>query len=445
SDSSYRFERGVDLRETDDASLRAAQLLTEIAGAQARGMYFAQGTTHVPLFPLDGRTVTLRPERCRQLLGLPVADARIDEILTGFGLVKTDDGWRIPSYRQDLTREADLIEEVARVVGLDQVEGRVAGRCAPASPSDRAYDFALRLRRRLAALGFQEARHVSLVADAAARTAYFPLQNPALRLKNPLTEEGVALRPSLLPGLLATAGFNARMGAADLRLFELGRVFAAGGEPEETTALALLLSGASQPPSWRGAPRAADMHDLRGVLEDALGRALEIRPLANENAALPLAASLHLGGRAVGHLGQLAPAQARALDLSTRAPVLVAELNVPALQALADDAAAERKFQPLPRFPSITRDLAVIVPETLPHGEIAAALQGKKEPLLAGVALFDVFTDPAGAKVPAGKKSLAYSLTYRAPDRTLKADEVSAAHDRLKAVLAASFDVVFRE
>ncbi len=449
SDSSYRFERGVDLGQTDDASLRAAQLLMQLAGGEARGMYIAVGRRDVSIFPLEGREVALRPARCRQLLGVEVTDERIDEILRDFGLTKThEDGgaWQIPTHRQDLTREVDLIEEVARVVGLDQVAGRALGKFVPASATDKFYDFTLELRRRLAALGFHEARTVSLVSDAATREVAFPSSGSAPRLKNPLTEEGVALRASLLPGLLATAGLNARLGATDLRLFEIGRVFAAASDeprPEEQTRLALLLTGAASPCAWRGESRMIDAHDLRGILETACRQPLELRPSA-PTAALPAGASLHVGDTPVGHLGLLAPTRVKALDLPGRAPVLVAELDVTALFALAG-ASSERKFRALPRFPSVTRDLALVVARDLPHGGIEAILRGGSEPLLTDVELFDVFSDPTGEKVPADKKSLAYSLTYRAEDRTLKAEEVAAAHARLKERLAAAFDLQFRE
>ncbi len=450
SDSSYRFERGVDVGQTAEASLRAAQLILEVAGGTLGGLQVAEGERGPEVFPREGRVVSLRPERCRQLLGVEVSDDRMEEILRGFGLTEESGAgarsWRVPSHRQDLAREVDLIEEVARVVGLNSVSSRTTGTFVAASATDKFYDFALALRRRLAGLGFQEARTVTLVSDAAARDAVFPAEGEAVRLKNPLTEEGVALRPSLLPGVLATAALNARLGAADLRLFEIGRVFntatATPGEPEPTR-LALLLTGAVAPRTWRGDARPADIHDLRAILAAACRQSLELRPIA-PSLALPLGASLHVGESAVGHLGQLPPSRAKALDLPGRAPVLVAELDLRALFALADTSGTQ-KFRALPRFPSVTRDLALVVARDLPHGQIEATLRDANEPLLAAVELFDVFTDPTGEKVPADRKSLAYSLTYRAENRTLKTDEVGAAHGRLKERLAAAFPVRFRE
>lgn len=454
SDSSYRFERGVDLGQTDDASLRATQLILKVAGGEGRGMYIAQGTAQTPLFSLDGRAVALRPERARRLLGVELSDARQDEILRRFGLSRAgmDSPWQVPSYRQDLLREVDLIEELARVIGLDAVPSSRRTVASDTSPTDREFDFTMRLRRRLVGLGFAEARTPTLIAGRAAEQDHFfsPAAGPGLaKLKNPLSEEQTTLRPSLVPGLLTVAAHNARVSAADVRVFELGRVFAADGRgtatadgTPEPSRLALLMFGASAPRSWRDSPRAVDLADLRVAVESLVppGAAVEFRRAVNDR--LALAVEVSAGGRVLGHAGQVRPARAKELDV--RAPLLIAELDVAALRAL-EPAEATAHFQPLPRFPSVTRDLAVIVPDATEHGQLAETLRTAREPLLSAVDLFDVFTDPTGQRVPAGRKSLAYSLTYRAEDRTLTAEEVNAAHGRLKERLRGAFDLQFRE
>lgn len=466
SDSSYRFERGVDLGQTDEASLRATQLLLQVAGGEGRGMYLAVGARDLALFSVDGRTVALRPERARRLLGVnDVTDERMDEILRGFGLSRAGGNagpWRIPSYRQDLAREVDLIEEIARVVGLDAVPASRRTLATDTSATDRAFDFQVDLRRRLVGLGFAEARTSTLVPERAARedAPFFssqPEPEPA-RLKNPLSEEATTLRPSLVPGLLAAAAHNARVGVADLRLFEVGRVFRADGNGSaiangtpEPMRVGLLLTGAAASRTWRGAhdPRENDLADLRAAVERLLPTAVGVSVTFRrvENPALALAVEIIAtttgdDNRKLGDAGQVRPARAKELDV--RAPLLVAELDVAALAALRPAAGA--KFTALPRFPSVTRDLAVVVPATLPHGEIEWTLRGAGEPLLADVALFDVFTDPTGERVPAGQRSLAYSLTYRAADRTLTTEEVHAAHGRLKERLRGlSGGVQFRE
>ena len=444
SDASYRFERGVDPAGVLAASRRAEDLLLEICGGTSRGVT----QTHLlpgqlELEPL----VSLRLERCVQVLGMDIPAERIEEILTGFGLQKTDEDisndsteWRVPSYRPDLRREIDLIEEVARVYGLDQVPGRAWGTFAPASAVDADYDFLMGLRRQLVGLGFTEARSVSLVREDAGASG--------VPLKNPLGEESAKLRGTLLPGLLSSAGRNVRQGSADLRLFEIGRVFAPEvslGQPE-TLQLGLLMTGAAATASWRHGSegRTLDLHDLRGVLERVTGgEPVELRsqPPGADAGNLALAAEVWISGTPVGLLGQLSPSGAKALEL--RGDVLVAELPVAVLRKFAG---GERAFLPLARFPSVTRDLALVMDRAAANGEIVAALQGAGEPLLSSVQLFDVFTDDKGEKIAATKKSLAYSLTYRDETRTLKTEEVNAAHARLKAVLLGKFaGLQFRE
>ena len=454
SDASYRFERGVDPAGVVAASRRAEDLIIELCGGQSRGL---SEKHDLDSQAEDGFLVPLRLAKVRQVLGGDISAGRVEEILAGFGLKKAsdladseDDGpdepdaeWAVPSHRADLRREADLIEEIARVQGLDQVTGRLQASFAPTSAVDRDYDFMLALRRKLVGLGFTEARNVSLVrAEVGAG---------GVPLKNPLTEDGATLRGSLLPGLLAVAGRNVRLGGADLRLFELGRVFSIetpAGQPEPF-ALALVMTGAAQPGSWRQGTsgRAADLHDLRAVVEQLAGAGkLELRPTSSGDAisaadGLALRAEVLLDGAAAGTMGQLSPARAKALEL--RGEVLVAELRMTALQSR--DSGGHKFIQPT-RFPSVTRDLAVVVDRGLEHGGILAVLQGAQEPLLVATKLFSVFTDDKGEKIPADKKSLAYSLTYQAEDRTLKTEEVSAAHARVKAALQSRFNgLQFRE
>ena len=423
SDASYRFERGVDPEGIVPASRRAQDLILRLCGGESRGL----SESH-PLAGHDGLggakdiEVMLRPERCRAMLGVALSDERIAEILAGFGLQNVantraepayperETWWRIPSYRLDLRREIDLIEEVARVHGLDDVPASQEAWLSPSSASDHEYDFQLALKRQMAGLGFVEARHGSLVRhDPAAG---------GVPLRNPLSEENAVLRGTMLPGLLATAGRNARQGAGALRLFEIGRLFTPelpAGQPEPVR-LALLITGPVHPATWRrGDPaRPLDLYDLRAVLDRlAAPRRVQLRPLdprPETGANMALAAEILIDGQPAGSAGQLSPAFARELEL--RGEVLMAEIP---LAALATAAASERKFAPVPRFPSVTRDLAVVIERRVGHEELSAVLDHAREPLLVDVALFDVFTDDQGEKIAADRKSLAYSLTYRAP------------------------------
>ncbi len=434
SDSSYRFERGVDAGGVVAAAQRALDLIRQTAGGTVHPLVAAGNVAALT----RSHEVPLRPERCAAILGIEVAPDRIAKILSALGLTKSATGWLVPSYRGDLRRETDLIEEIARVVGLDAVTGRALGRATTASEEDREYDFRLELRRRLVGLGFFETRSVSLVG---ARDLGGSTTAPAL--KNPLSEDQTALRPSLLPGLQQVAARNARAGRVDLRLFELGRVFdrtlALG--VREPVRLALLISGAAARASWRGADaRLLDLHDLRGVIESIVGDSHTIEFSRLEGSELVLALDVTINGKSIGRAGQLAPGVAAGLDL--RAPVLAAELDA---DAWRDRASRETRFTPLPRFPAITRDIAMLADLALPHATIAETIATAREPLLIAAAPFDLFVDPSGAKLPADKKSVAYSLTYRAEDRTLTNEEVNAAHTRVKQKLTDVLAVQFRE
>jgi phenylalanyl-tRNA synthetase beta chain len=449
SDSSYRFERGVDRASVLAASQRAAQLLAQIAGGSAGELriglaedsptgFDPSAMLHEQNAPVFTHLVPLRAERCAALLGIAVSVERIAEILTGFGLRHGEGGWEVPSYRQDLTREADLIEEIGRVIGLESVPSRVQARFLPASASDREYDRAMTLRRALAAAGLHEARSLTLVPAQPLGLAALQIEAAnLLRVKNAMIDEQVVMRPHLLHGLLSAVGDNFRAGAKSVRLFEIGRVYSKSS-PEESSHAAIVLSGPTAARQWRsGEGKEADLFDLKGLLTAALGEGVTFE--AAGNSALALSLNVKIGGKAIGFAGQLWPAEARALDAS--GPIVFAEIDLGALKSTAEP----KRFREIPRFPATARDIALLAPLTLPHSQIAATLEAAREPLLERVELFDVFTDSAGIRVPADKKSLAYSLTYRAADRTLTAEEVNTAHARLKERLTGSLGVTLRE
>jgi phenylalanyl-tRNA synthetase beta chain len=430
SDSSYRFERGIDAATVLAASDRATQLILQVAGGVAIAEPEIETAGSVPD---NTRVVELRPSRSAAILGVSVPEVRIETILNGFGLRKQENGaWLIPSFRPDLTREADLIEEVVRAFGIENIPGTVRSRPAPASLVDATHDAHLELRRRLAGQGFFEARTFSLISKAQT-TSFPPADLTAIR--NPLLEDQAVLRPSLIPGLLAALERNLRGGAKSIRLFELGRIFLAG---EERVHLAGILTGHASPSSWAGeTARQTALFDLKGCIE-SLGLAdLGFEP-ASIDGLLP-ATRVTIAGKPAGSLGQLPPAQLRALDSAN--PVSVFELDLTAARLRP----VPSRIQPIPRFPAVTRDIAIIAASSVAHAQIVHILRSANEPLLADIELFDLFSDPDGIKVPAGQKSLAYSLTYRSAERTLIADEVNVAHARLKERLKAELNVSFRE
>lgn len=442
SDSSYRFERGVDIAGVLRASQRAAELLHQVSGAVAGTLQTSVGKDGVDVDALlMGLTpvhhVPLRAERITSLLGASVPDAKVEQILSALGLSHTDGGWDVPSRRADLTREVDLIEEIARVVGIDHFPASTRGRFVGSSEADHKYDRLMALRRAAVGQGFFEARSLTLVSEKMAEGPF--IQTPARRVKNPLNEDQVVLRPALVPGLLEAAGRNARAGVKAIRLFEVGRVFSAEGA-EERTHLGVVLAGAAWAPSWRclGVPD-ADLFDLKGVLSAILGGHIEFEAQP-ATGVLGLSVKIRWNGELVGVAGQVKPSEARALDVS--GTLTAAEISLDGLLAQKQGQAV---YQELPRFPAVTRDMALVAPAGLPHARVVEVMESAQEELLKSVTLFDVFTDATGEKVPVGSKSLGYSLTYRASDRTLTADEVNAAHGRLKQRVTAELGVMARE
>ncbi len=433
SDASYRFERGVDPGMTCRASARAAQLLRELAGGQPSPNVVIAGDA--PTTPVN---VRLRYQRCDQLLGVAIPRSDIDRGLRNFGLLPANASvegttWRIPSFRGDLKREVDLIEEVVRQYGINKVPSRNRSTFTAISEADRAYDFEARLRQRLSARGFSEARTSALIPRGSDHFA-----QEALALRNPLSEDHVALRPSLVPGLLNVLERNIRAGAQSIRLFELGQIFQPQSGVEERR-LALLGSGALQGAvHWRAREsRKLDFFDLKGALESVDAGTLAFR--RSERAGLAFAVEILRDEKIVGFAGQLAAEQRD--KLGATAPVLILELQVSALQPKSDDGL---KFTDLDKFPSITRDIAMIVPRDLTHEKIIAAMQG--EPMLMRAEFFDLFEGPEAEKnLGAGRKSMAYTLTYRDKNRTLTHDEVTVVHTRIRERLKSELGAELRE
>jgi len=434
SDSSYRFERGVDPEATLGASARATALILELAGGTADPDLVSAGTP-----PASGHEITLRHARCRALLGgFALPDPEIEDALVRVGLRlvasrEEESVWAVPGFRIELRREVDLIEEVARIIGLERVPSRVMGVPSPTGDADRAYDLANVLRGRLVSSGFCEARTSTLISFEGARSSG---GDDFLKLKNPLGEDQSVLRPSLLPGLLRALRHNLNAGEAAVRLFEIGRTFSADGA--EHSRVALVLTGPVRAADWRGGePRATDLYDAKGILSQLAG---SISFDASAHPVYPLSLDILAGGAVIGVLAQLSPGQARSLD--ARSGVFVAEFDPRALEA---HVAGVPKVAAPPKFPPVTRDLAAVVAGSLPYAEIARVIAGAGEPLLVAFEPFDVFSDPTGSRVPAGKKSIAISLTFRSPERTLETEEVNAALGRIKRLMGEKTGADFRE
>ncbi|MEK6232816.1 MAG: phenylalanine--tRNA ligase subunit beta [Luteolibacter sp.] len=436
SDSSYRYERGIDPQGVLPA---AALAIKHIGGSPSE-------TEAAGSLPLPPSPVSLDLGKLQHLLGNSISTEAAEEILTRLGLSKLPVGtWQIPSFRQDLTRHIDLAEEITRVHGLANVPSRLRGTFAATSAVDAAYDADMVLRRRLAALGLYECQTIKLISETQLPDILplRPLQDGDLiRVKSPLSEDHAIMRPSIVPGLVASAERNARQQVKSLRLFEMGRVFrnAGGGKAkdQESDNLALLISGSTNPSSWAAKDRATDIYDAKGVLSALLpNHTISLKPKDRENVAL--GAEIKAGDQTVGFFARLLPSRERSLDFHS--PVFVAELDLGKLRKLIS-----RTFQveELPQFPGSTRDAAMELPIGTPNATIEAALAKAKEPLLVSYECFDLFTDPSGEKIAADRKSIAYRFLYRDPAKTLKQKEIDEAHERIIALLGKIEGLAFR-
>src|SRR4029077_9943995 len=365
SDASYRFERGVDPEMILRASHRATELMREIAGGTPAKEIHVAGK-----LPASPRDVTLSYEKCDRVVGVAIKPKSVEEMLTHFGLKKigsTSNGgtWKIPSYRRDLRRDVDLIEEVVRAYGIDKIPGRTRGRFMPMSPADRLHDLeTLFLRERLAGCGLSEVRTSKLVSRSASA-----FSEGAIELRNPLSEDHVALRPSLISGLIGVLERNVRAGAESVSIFEIGRAFIPPSGKEERHLGILLWGNVERAPNWRAqARRNFDLFDLKGALKCIIPHpSFRLRQFPD----FALAVDICSADERIGFGGQLLAGKS-----SASSSVLVAELNA---DLLLDKGGSAKKFRELDRYPAITRDIAMIVPEKLTHAEILRVIENPSE------------------------------------------------------------------
>ncbi len=453
TDASYRFERGADISISDWASQRAAQLILETAGGQLAG-----GVVDAYPAPAEPRQITLRHAKVNELLGINLKPEEMEYYLNQLGVRASarkprplDDtptapepvSFRIPTFRVDLKREIDLIEEVARLHGVDKIPSTPPRGAIGANAFDAVYDQIAEVRRILSGLGLSEATGQTLIAEASATLVTAP--ENLVPLSNPMSSDMNALRPSLLPGLLDSLRHNLTRKNNDVALFEVGRVFTmVNGQVKEERRVAMALTGQRTPAFWSGGERDAkfDLSDLKGFVEEFLEQSgLRGVTCTRRPASTTLfleSAALQLGGKlALGEMGLLLPALAKRYDL--RDAVVLAELSLDSLLARRN---AARSFKTLPQFPSVRRDVAMFLTEEVTHDAVLGAVRQAKPQNLEALELFDVFR---GQHVPAGQKSVAYAFTYRHPDRTLTDNEVNAAHEKVVAQFKQALGATVRE
>jgi phenylalanyl-tRNA synthetase beta chain len=419
SPSSYRFERGVDPAAVDWASRRACQLILELAGGKLAAGCLDAGGRQLPQRP----AIVLRLAQLKRVLGIDLPRQRVRDILTALGNRETGahpDTITLvpPSWRHDLSREIDLIEEVARIHGYDQIPEDVGVAMVPShrGDQDRVID---KVRQVLTAAGFHEAITPSVVTEEWSACCSPWTSVEPYRTSWPMLRGADRLRRSLIPSLLGTRQVNESLAHPDPSLFEIARVYLprAGGLPQEETLVALCSGG--------------DFHALKGVVESMVERLHTGMAVQIENGQVDLldpAAScqLRLNGQTLGYLG-LVHAAARKL-FGLRQPAAVAELK---LAALCQVALLIPQYQPLSPYPAVTYDVNLVVEEPVRWAELAQTVRRSGGPHLEDLIYRETYRDPQ--KDGPGKKRLFFSLTFRARDRTLTGSEAETARDGIVA------------
>lgn len=451
TESSHRFERGVDPGDVARVLDRAVALTTTLAGAAAaRGRVHVQGPRVSPEPTPEARvSVLFRGRRVREITGVDVPFETATRILERLGCelqprpdARDEADVLVPTHRPDLRREVDLVEEVIRVRGMAAVPTELPRIRASRDVGGRE-ELARRTKEICAAVGLSEAITFSFTSPKVLEALFAP--PAAVTLENPMTEHQSVLRTTLLVGLLDAIKNARRRGERDVRLYTVGPVFlapkAGEGLPHEPLRAAFAIAG--DRPAWLEKPRPFDVWDAKGyaveIARRVSGRAVEVIPAARSEAPAHLhprgAAFVAVSGERVGAFGPAHPDVVESLELDGE--LFVFEMDLDRFAG----GAAPPTFTPIPRFPSSTRDIALVVKDGIPAGSVEAVIRAAAGPLAEEVRLFDRFV---GGQVPAGCSSLAFHVVYRAADRTLTDAEVDAAHANVVATASKEFDAKLR-
>ena len=419
TDASHRYERGVDPELAYQAMERATALLLECVGGDAASVVDVTSPSDLP----RREPVLLRKEAVDTMLGIDVSDDEIVRIFSGLGfkIVPGDraNTWECtaPSWRFDMGREADLIEEIARTVGYDNIpvaplSGAASVNALPETQLSKAS-----IKQRLVGRGFSEAITFSFVSPELQQQ--FDPELAPVSLQNPISSDLAVMRTSLIPGLVAAASHNIKRQQSRIKLFETGLRFMPGETVTQEPMLAMIMCGSRLPEAWSAKAEAVDFYDLKGEIEALLGGATEglsFRPAVVAGLHDGQTAEILLNDCAVGVMGRLHPLTARALDMP--AATFVAELRLTEISQVSVPS-----FQEISKFPEIRRDIAVIVNREIPAQAVLDCAQQAAGDALAQALIFDVYE---GEGVDPTAKSLAIGLTFRDQSRTLTDEEITA-------------------
>jgi len=443
TEASARFERGADVSMPVVALQRALALMQQIGAGRLIGPIM----DHYPI-PRQMKTIHLRRERLARLLGLQVPDSEVTRILGRLGLTVAGavDGWDVkaPTFRVDLLREVDLIEEVGRHYGFDKLEPSFPKMVAAAPAPDPRIPRDQLVRRAISAAGLSEAVTMGLIEQNAARLFVTDADaSTIVEIANPLSAKFDTLRPSLLAGLVDSVAHNRRHGIRDVALYEIGTRF--NSTDGETRAVAVAWTGLSEPQHWSGSARDVDFFDVKGLVE-RLGSVLNVgvtfQPIVLPFLVEGQSASVLSGKTPIGIAGRLAPAVADQRGAPRQDSIYVAELSLDLIATLPRD--ADESVQALPRHPSVVRDLSIVVADTLPAEIISGTIQAASAAGPAPLRSATFFDRYVGKGVPAGHVSLSVRLSFQAADRTLTDGDVQQSVDKILAALVKEHGAVQR-
>ena len=442
TDAAYRFERGADVEGLVTASARATALIAETAGGTiARGVVDAYPRKRKP------QRVRLRMSRVKRVLGIAPSPALARKVLTGLGLPVTSRGAdlevTVPSFRRDLSMEDDLVEEIVRVWGYDRIPSTLPGGAISLVTHPATLRQGQTVRRALVGAGLAEVVTYAFSDPARADLLRRPADPKPVELMNPLAQDASLLRTHPLEGVLSAVATNVRRQQADVRVFEVGKVYQWGNGDTGTSEprwVAIALTGGRGEAGWSATAEPVDVYDAKGLAEHVLA-ALAVRAGTGGAGALSgfepdchgtLVAE---SGAILAEFGEVAAALRESFGIA--APVFAAVVS---LDAIVATSVAPLRYQPLPRFPAVERDLAFVIgaEQTLTAAQIEAALREEAGPLLRRLVLFDVF------RFSDGRSSLAWRLLFQAEDRTLTDAEVNAIQERVVRRITETFHITLR-
>lgn len=439
TDASHRFERGVDPHNVINAANRAAQLMAQLAGGEV-----LKGVMDCYPKRVTQCRIRLRRKRVNQILNTQLTKSQISEILKSLGMqVKQNKDLRVgvPTFRPDITREIDLIEEVARIHGYDRIDASLRGGGSLVTSAGPEEKILSRIKQILVGHGFFEVVTNNLVDPEGARRIC--PGSDLLELRNPLSEELSVLRSSLIYSILKVIEWNKKRKESQIRIFELAQVFQPQNQnlPKEKYKLCLALSGIREPVGWDSVEKEVDFYDLKGAVESLFEKfslsGLKLVPDEGSVFSKGNGFAVKVKDSNLGILGEVSPEILEHFDLKDK--VFLSELD---LEEIAKLISTERLFSSLPKFPPVERDIALVAEEDVLIQDIEEKIRETGGDLIERLVLFDLYR---GRQIPPGKKSLAYSITYRRKDRTLTDEEVEMVHQGIISQLESCFNVKLRD